>query len=70
MLLVIIVKRARESAIVSSRRVPRVFLPLGLKFSSDRENFHVEMYIFSSLVFKVHVEEGQKRETNEIINHM
>ena len=35
---------------VSSRRCPRIFPQLGLKFSSDREYLHVEIYILLSLV--------------------
>ena len=32
-----------ESAILYSRRCPSIFLQIGLKFISDREDFHVEM---------------------------
>ena len=35
---------------VSSRTLPRVFILLGLKFTSDREDFIVEMCILLSLV--------------------
>ena len=44
-LLVGIVKHTGWSAIVSSRICPRVFLHLGLKFPSDREDFLVGMCI-------------------------
>ena len=49
-ILVRIVKHSGESSIVSSKRFPRVFLQLGLKFLSDKEYFHVEIYILLSLV--------------------
>ena len=49
-LLVSIVKHAGESAIVSSRRFPREFLQIELKFPSDREDSHVKMDILFSLV--------------------
>ena len=45
-----IVNHTGESSIVSIRRDSRVFLQLGLKFTSIREEFHVDMYIFLSLV--------------------
>ena len=41
-----IVKNTVESGIVSSRRCPRVFLHIGLKFTSDREDFFAEFCIF------------------------
>ena len=44
-LLLIIVNHTVELAIVSSIRCTRVFLHLGMKFTSDREDFLVEMYI-------------------------
>ena len=54
-ILVIILKYTGESAIVSSRRYPRLFLQIGLKFTSDTENFLVKMYTLSSLVlFRPH----------------
>ena len=49
-LLVIILKHTGELDIASSRRFPRVFLLIGLKFSSDREDFLVKMCIFLSMV--------------------
>ena len=47
-----------------------VFTQIGMKFTSDRGDFLVEMYILLSLVFWGHAEEDQKWETNEIINHL
>ena len=52
-LLVSIVYYYVDSSIVSSRRCPRVFLQRGLKFTSDREDLLVEIYILLSLVFFV-----------------
>ena len=49
-LLASIVKKTEDSCIVSSRRFPIVFLHLGLKFTSDREDLLFEMCIFKSLV--------------------
>ena len=49
-ILVRIANHNREPFIVSSRIFPRVFLRIGLKFPSDREDFHSEMYILLSLV--------------------
>ena len=46
----IIVNNIAESAIVSSRICTGVFLHLGLKLPSDREDFLVEMWILLSLV--------------------
>ena len=48
--LVSIVKNTGESDMVSSRICPRLFLHIGLKFTSDREYFLVEMCILWSLV--------------------
>ena len=47
--LVSIVNHNGESSIVRISIFPRVFLQLGLKFNSDREDFLVEMYIYLSL---------------------
>ena len=49
-LLVITVNHTGESYKVSSGGFPRLFLHLGLKFTSDREYFLVKMYILLSLV--------------------
>ena len=49
-LLVSIVKHSELSAIVYSGRCPIVSLPLGPKFPSDKEYFHVKMHILQSLV--------------------
>ena len=49
-LLVTIVNNTLESDIVSRKRFPRVFLRLGLKFPSYREDFLVEKFILLSLV--------------------
>ena len=35
---------------MSSRRFPRVFIQLGMKFTSGREDFLVEMCILKSLI--------------------
>ena len=67
---VIIVSHTRESAIVSSRRCPIVFLQLGLKFPSDREYFLVEIYIFISLVLFRPCVRVTKVGGNEVIDHM
>ena len=48
-LLVSTVNNTGESAIVSSRIFPRVFIHLGLKFASDREDLLVEMCMLFSL---------------------
>ena len=48
--LVRIVNHDGDSAMVSSGICPRVFLLLGLKFHSDREEFLVEMCILLSLL--------------------
>ena len=45
-----IVEHTGDSSIVSSRICSREFLQLGLEFTSDREEFFVEMYILLSLV--------------------
>ena len=50
MLSVIIVKHTAESVIVSSRRCLILFLSFVLKFPSDREDFHSEMYILLNLI--------------------
>ena len=62
-LLVGIVKHTGWSAIVSSRICPRVFLHLGLKFPSDREDFLVEIYILLSLVLFGPYRRGEKVQT-------
>ena len=49
-LLVSIVKHTGESVIVSSRRCTRLFPQIGLEFPSDREDFHVKMYILLILM--------------------
>ena len=49
-ILVSIINHTGESEIVSSRIFLRVVLHLGMKFTSNREDFYVEMYIFLSLV--------------------
>ena len=49
-LLVSILKHIGESDILYSRICTRVFIHLGLKFTSDREDFLVEMCILLSLV--------------------
>ena len=49
-LLVGILNNNGESAIISSRRYKRLFLHLGLIFTSDREDFISKMYIFLSPV--------------------
>ena len=54
-ILVSLVKYTGDSTTVSSRRCPRVFIQLGLKFTSDKEDFLVEIYIFLSLVLLGHV---------------
>ena len=59
-ILVIIVNNTRESATVSSRIRPRVFLQIGIKFPSDREDFYFGMYIFLSLVLLGPVGRGAK----------
>ena len=46
-----IIKQTGDSAIVFSRRFTVVFLQIGMKFTSDRGDFLVEMYILLSLVF-------------------
>ena len=56
----IIVNHAGDSAIVASRICPRVFLHLGLKFCSSREDFLVEMYILLSLVISGTCGRGEK----------
>ena len=53
-ILMIIVNHTKESSMVSSRICPRVFLHIGLKFPYDREDCHVEMYIFPRLVLLGH----------------
>ena len=50
-LLVRIVKHTGDSHTVLNRRCPIVFLYIGLKLTYDRENFHVEMYIFNPGTF-------------------
>ena len=65
-----IVNHTEESAIVTSRRCPRLFLQLALKFPSDGEDFLVEMNIFLSLIFLGYAEKESQWETNEIINHL
>ena len=49
-LLVRILKHTGESSIVSMRRCPWVCFKLGLKFTSDKENFLIKMCILLSLV--------------------
>ena len=49
-ILVVTVNYTGESAMESSRRCPRVFLQLLLKFTSDREDFLVEIFIMLILV--------------------
>ena len=49
-ILVSIVNHTRESSIVSSKIYPRVFIQIGLKFTSDRGDFLVGMDILLSLV--------------------
>ena len=49
-LLVRIVKNTGKSAIVSSRRCTRVFLHIGLKFTSNKEDFLVDMCILLNLI--------------------
>ena len=46
---------------------PRLFIQLGLKFTSDREEFHVEIYILISIMICVRVE---KVGNHEIIDHL
>ena len=57
-ILVIIVNHIRESAIVSSRISPIVFLQIRLKFTSDRDGFLVEVYILLTLVLFKPCERG------------
>ena len=64
-LLFSILNQTGDSFIVYSRISPRIFIQLGLKLLSDREDFLVEMYILLSLVLF-----EQKWETNKIIDHM
>ena len=45
-----IVNHTGESAIVYSRTCPRLYVHIGMKVTSDREDFHVEMYILIILV--------------------
>ena len=66
----IIVKHTGESAIVSSRRRPIVFLHLGLKFTSDREDLLVEKFILSSLVLFGPCGKGEKWLKNEVIDNL
>ena len=49
-ILVSILNHTRYPYIVSSRRCTRVFLQIGMKNISDREDFHVEMYILLILL--------------------
>ena len=49
-ILAIIVKHTGESSTVYSSRRPIVFIHLGLKFTFDKEDFHVERYILLILV--------------------
>ena len=45
-----IIKQTGDSAIVFSRRFTVVFLQIGMKFISDREDLFVVIFIFLSLV--------------------
>ena len=69
-LFVIIVNHTVESDILSTRIHQILFLQLGLKFTSDREDVFFEMCIFKAGYFSGHAEEEQKLETNEIIYHI
>ena len=69
-LLVISLKHTGESDIVPSRMCLIVFLHIGLKFASDREDFLVEMFILLSLVIFGPCGRGEKLGKNEIIDHM
>ena len=55
---------------MSSRRCPKVFLHIGLKFTFDREELFVEMCILLSLIILGPCVRGAKMEKNEVINHM
>ena len=51
--LVSIVKHTKNSAILSSRRCPIVFLYIGMKFTSDREDFIVEtLSSYSNILYR------------------
>ena len=66
---VIIVNHTGESTIVYSRRCSRVFIHLGLKFTSDMEDLLVDMCILLSLVLFGPCRRGAKVKKNAIINH-
>ena len=59
-ILLSILNHTGESAIVYSRRCPRVFIQLGLKFTYDKKDFLVEMFIFLNLVQNWPCERGSK----------
>ena len=66
-LLVRIVNNTGESAILSSRIFPRVFLHIGLRFTSDREEFLVEMFILlSQALFCTYVMGAKVKKRNNI----
>ena len=65
-----IVKHTGESAIVCSRTCPILYVYIGMKVTSDREDFHVEMYIMIILVLFKPYGRGENWETNEIIYHL
>ena len=66
-LLVITINHTWESAIVYSRRCPRVFIQIGLKFPSDGEDFHVNFFCRVLLEARGRGAKGGK---NEIVNHL
>ena len=58
-MLVSIVNHAGESAMVYSRICSILFLHLGMKFTSDREDLLIEMFILISLVILQLCERGE-----------
>ena len=62
-----IVNHTGDSSIVSIRICTRVFIHIGLKFISDREDFLVEIYILLSLVLFGKFVRGEKVQTR--LNH-
>ena len=66
----ITVKQTGDSSIVSSRKSPRVFLQIGLKFTPGREDFLVVIYSLLSLVLLGPCRRREKWETNVIIYHL
>ena len=69
-ILVSTVNQTVESATVSIRIFLIVFLHIGLKFTSDREDFLVYMYISQAWCSLGHTKEEKNWEINEIIYHL